>query len=270
MLYRILTFTGMLLFYVVWFAIKPSLQAALLTVTAEAGLLGEFLGKLLFLILEIILFVEVIFKVSLLGAIQPFKAIPTSVEDWPDIDPQELQTQTKVLEQLGFTRAIDYTVPRFRGLIRLLFHPEQQCYAELFQVGKQPMTLALGSQLEQNHLIAASNQPQDRPLLTGYWYAFFRVPLHFFKRFAEMSSSALVPEFLALRQELTTRLNLQILPVTTIEDHFQMIQKIRKLQRQSLLKKSIILSFFDMLIFVANPKYEYLGQDLSPNLSGKG
>jgi hypothetical protein len=263
MLYRILSFVSIVLLYIIWFSLKPILLDALLANTAEAGLLGEFLVRTLFLLFEIILFIEVILKASLIAAIQPFRAIPTSVDLWPDIDPQELQAQTKILEQSGFTPAMDYTIPQFKGLIRLLFNLEQQCYAEVFQVGKLPMTVAVGSQLEQNHLIAASNQAQERPLLTGYWYAFFRSPLHFYKRFGEMPIPELVSEFLTLRQELTGRLNLHIVPSTTIDDHFQLIRKIRKEQRQRLLRKSIILSVFDMLIFASNPKYEYLGKDLT-------
>jgi hypothetical protein len=262
MVYRILAFISMSLVCAFWFALKPLLISALMSATVGAGLLGDFFIQFLFLILDIILFIEIIMRFSFVTAIQAFKPIQTTVESWPEIDPEQLLAQTKVLETLGFTVMTDYTIPRFKGLIRLMLNPEQQCYAEVFQVGKSPMTLIFGSPLEQNYLIAANSQSQDRPLLTGYWYAFFRIQKHFYKRFADMPATAIFTEFLSLRQELTSRLKLEILPVTNAADHFQMIQNIRKLQRRGLLKKSIIFSILDMLIFAANPKYEYLGEDL--------
>jgi hypothetical protein len=262
MVYRILALISISFVCAIWFALKPLLMSVLMSATVGAGLLGDFLVQFLFLFLDIILFIEVLMKISFVAAIQTFKPLQTNVENWPDIDPEQLQAQTNVLETLGFTFVTDYTIPRLKGLIRLLLNPEQQCYAEVFQVGKSPMVIIFGSPLEQNYLVAANNQSEERPLLMGYWYAFFRVRKHFYKRFADRPAAELFTEFLGVRQELTSRLKLQILPVTTAADHFQMIQNIRKFQRRGLLRKSIIFSIFDMLIFAANPKYSYLGEDL--------
>jgi hypothetical protein len=207
---------------------------------------------------------EVFIKLQLIRGISSKPPILTTPEHWPNLDASALQSATHEFEQLGFVWLTDFTYPPMRGLIRLMCHPQQSCMVEISQLERQPTVMAISSLLERDWFCFVISAKAHKLLAIAGWW-FYRQPQDLHRRVEGLSPKDLNAEFLKFRQDVTTRLDLEVIPIASAEQFFGFVTQRRSKLRRQLWGKSMTLGYLDMLIFATNPKYEYVGDDLVVN-----
>jgi hypothetical protein len=225
-------------------------------------LLVLYISPVVLWIFWFIFSLEVFIKLQIVRGISPKPPTLTTPEHWPNLDASALEAATREFEQLGFVWLTDFTYSPMRGLIRLMCHPQQKCIVEISQLERQPMVMAISSRLEQDWFCFVISAKAHKLLAIAGWWVFYRQPQDLHRRVEGLSPQDLNAEFLKFRQEVCSRLDLEVIPITTAEQFFGFVTQRRNKLRRQLWGKSMTLGYLDMLIFATNPKYEYVGDDL--------
>ncbi len=206
-----------------------------------------------------ILFAEIVLKFLFLETITPFKPSETSLEDYKhlDLDLDKFNFYCNDLEKIGFKKLTDYTCPPMKGMARLFYYPEHNCYAEVGLLEGFSAFFSIVGGFERNWFFAATNNDQAVNL-RAISYVFLSLPRTILKNFKE-EPEALFSSFLTWQSEMKNKLAVEEIKITDAEMYFTWERNRKKIQRQRLMRKSMIISLIKMFLFTLNPKSEWLG-----------
>ncbi len=209
--------------------------------------------------LSLVLFLEIVVKFLLLREINLFSPSETTLEDHEhlDLDLEKFHFYCNDLEAMGFKELIDYTCPPMKGMARLFCYPMHNCYAEVGALDGFSASCSIVGRFERNWFFTATNYNGDVNL-RAISYAFLCLPQNISKFFDE-EPKALFESFLVWKSEIKDKLAIEENKITDAEMYFSWIRYTREMQRQRLLRKSIIISLREMHLFTLNPKSEWLG-----------
>jgi len=222
-----------------------------------------WLDRIIIFVLPWAFLMEVFAKLLMLSALKKGNGdvIPTEVSSWKKLNRQKLDRYTEELQSLGFVHLMDYTYTSssFDGMVRLFSHPKEFCFAEIGQVGDLPMFCSISCCLEQRWHIGVTNTPKSSATsIIGF--VFFRHPRNLRKQLEIQSAEVLMKAFLAFCQQIQTDLNLEVIQQTTPEFYFEQERQFELQRRDSVARKSIIWSLFEILYFSFNSPSEWLGE----------
>ena len=216
---------------------------------------------LLFSLLCAIAFFEVFVKWLIVKELSPLKFTPAEDSLWPESARSELNRCTQQLEQLGFVKVSDHTIPSNedpKPISRLFMHSKERCFAEVSLPTNKSMFCSISSHLENGWSLGITNMSADVSL-GATWYAFLRLPNRLGKSVEGEPIDTLFQKFIAWRTQISKGLGVGIIPDIEASYYFENEQAVRRRQKRSLLKKSILWSLFEMKRYSRNPKTEWLG-----------
>lgn len=210
-------------------------------------------------ILPLILLPEVLLKLLLFQAVPPYTSNKTTLENCShfNVDIDKFKNYCSDLETVGFEKLIDYGVPNSKGMARLFYYPEYNCYAEVAMVEGTSVFCSIVSGFEENWFFAATNH-NSSVNLRAISYVFLSLPRTMCKIFNE-EPKALFESFLHWQSEVQNKLSVETIAIAGEEMYFAWERNKREMQRQRLMRKSIIISLIKMFLFSLNPKSEWMG-----------
>lgn len=229
-----------------------------LTKLGFSALIIQLILLALPLVLLVVLLLEGVIKLLLLSVVTPLKIISTQPELWQHLDREQLARYTTELEQLGFIRLTDFTVPPFLGMARLFVHPQRFCFAEVIHSKELSMVCSIVCHLEKDWSLATTNIPvSDNGSAVSY--AFLRQPRMLFKQVENAPSDLLFQSLLDWRERASRDLGVEPIRDISAEMYFEKERNKRRKQRRYLLGKSIIWGLLEMKWFSSHPQSEWLG-----------
>lgn len=206
-----------------------------------------------------ILVIEIITKLMLLKAVPPFVVNQTSLEAHShlNLDTELFDYYCSELEAIGFEKLTDYTSPSIKGMARLFYYPQHNCYAEVGMLAGFSAICSIVSGFEQDWFFAATNNNMSTNM-KAISHVFLSLPRIMHKTFNE-EPRILFNSFLSWQSEIKQNLSVEVIAVTDEEMYFAWERGRRKIQRQRLSRKSVIVSLIKMLLFSLNPKSEWMG-----------
>ncbi|MEO0836446.1 MAG: hypothetical protein AAFY16_10790 [Cyanobacteria bacterium J06642_3] len=206
-----------------------------------------------------ILFIEVVVKILLFKAVPSLIINKTNLEEHThlNIDIDLFNCNCSEINRIGFKKLVDYTSPSIKGMARLFYYPEYNCYAEVGMLAGTSSFCSIVSGFEQDWFFAATNNNSSTSN-KAIAYAFLCLPRIMCKIFNE-EPKLLFDSFLDWRSEVKNKLAVEIIAIADEEMYFTWESKKRKMQRQKLMHKSIVISLIKILLFSLNPKSEWMG-----------
>ena len=197
------------------------------------------------------------------GLPETLNYLPTNADDFPALDRGKLDELTQELEAVGFAHLRDTqldpeaggTVP---GLARLLGHPQQQCYGELFQVfppdrDPLPLVYSIISYLDDSWILATTTSPPDS---TAHMW---RDRKTCWSYHPQTPPGDLFSIHLARRQQMMEDLGLQVQPEISWPYYEQQQQLSALRRRRNLQKRNIAIALFEATWVEFNPASEWWG-----------
>ncbi|BCL35409.1 hypothetical protein [Nostoc sp. MS1] len=126
-------------------------------------------------------------------------------------------------------------------------------------LGKDYILCAIASDFEKEWSISSRDKVHQTTAIT---YAFLRRPKAIIIYKPGATPQELLDSHLELRQKMIRNLNIELLPLTSLEDYFEGSRKYRIEQKQRLWRKSIIFGMVEMWLFsLKSPeqKYQWFG-----------
>lgn len=208
----------------------------------------------------LILFFEIVLKIYLLYVLRPVKYESTNPSEWEDLeyDREQFDRYTIELSELGFLELMDYKETSGEpGFVRLFSHPEQFCIATVVVAKNTPVYCTISSGLENSWVVAVTTLSSKSDLAATI-YSFLRIPKELY-RLDYKATDLMFQSLLKWREEVKTKLNLQIREDVDPKTYFEEMKKGRKKMRISLLRKSIYLTILKKEKYAKNPQSEWLG-----------
>jgi hypothetical protein len=192
-----------------------------------------------------------------------YEFLPTTPDDYPDLDRSALRYYTQAFEALGFVHALDYRVESDvrvgTGFARLFFHPQHLCLVEINQVfskkrGPHEMRCMIGSILEDGWSLSTT----DRTLspLTYVW----RRPRSLWSTHTHKKPAELLEEHLRRRSQLIERTRVAVKSIQTADAYFEYEQQIHAARREVLQSKTYAAIKAEMEQCKKAPISEWLGE----------
>ncbi|MEM1366874.1 MAG: hypothetical protein AAGG02_02430 [Cyanobacteria bacterium P01_H01_bin.15] len=229
-------------FYLIWTFVSSGLRSLFL-----AWGFSEALTELLLGILFATAQLETVLKIMLLQlAIRPAKFVETSLSQLPHSDQQAIQRQSRELQQRGFIKLLDYTVPGTGGMARLFGHPDWGSFVELGYAPGLPLFANSICFLEPHWSLELSNA-QPNLLVDMVWFAFLRQPRALCKRQSGVSPAMLINPLLLWRQQVRQQLGLAAQRQGDLATYITAEREKRQRQRQALLNKSMSYALLQAL-----------------------
>lgn len=217
--------------------------------------------QFILILLPLILLWEVVVKALIYQlALPPIKFVPTQAESLPYFNQEELLRRTTELNQLGFIKLSDYTIPPNQVGTRLFAHPQKFCFAEISQGVNLPMFCVFHCPLEENWVLAVTNFSALK--VSAISRAFLRLPRTLNKRIEGASFNELLQALSSWREQACRDLDVAMLQDVSVEAYFRQEQRRRMEQRHLILRKSIIWGVLEIVWFSLKPqsiKSEWLG-----------
>jgi len=209
-----------------------------------------------------ILFSEIVVKLLLLQAVPDFIVSQTTLEEHShlNLDTNLFNHYCQDLKAIGFEKLTDYTSPSIKGMARLFHHPEHDCYAEVGLLEGYPAFCSIVGGFEQNWFFAATNNNPSTNM-KAISYAFLSLPRIMYKVFNE-EPKLLLKSFLSWQSEIKSKLALETIAIADEKLYFTWEKNKREMQRQRLMRKSIVVSLIKMFLFSLHPKSEWMGDYL--------
>ncbi|RUT08163.1 hypothetical protein DSM106972_013310 [Dulcicalothrix desertica PCC 7102] len=197
-------------------------------------------------LLLFILELEIFIKLQILQATPKNLNIKlVSLDNIYEVNHVSLNQYTRSLKSLGFVQIADFQ--EREAVIRVLWHPEYQCGAEILQSLNKtsPYTYCgISNIFEQGWAVAFL----DNDINQIGAYA-LRVPkrLTIFK--SKMPLDKLLKLFLEFRKQMMSDLNISIIKDVSIDLYLDVSKKSRRQTRQKIIWTSIIFMFIEMSLF---------------------
>jgi hypothetical protein len=146
--------------------------------------------------------------------------VPVDASSVEGLNQERLTEYTAALEQLGFSRLLDYRLRRgdsseLRGFERVLANSEEHCFAGIMAVGAlqpdQPLFVAINSYMDGGWWLGTSNIPARK---ADYY---LRHPRILRMRYPDDPIERLVARYLERRGEILRDLDIKSLPDVSIE-----------------------------------------------------
>lgn len=154
--------------------------------------------------------------------------VPVDAASVEGLNLKKLQEYSASLEQLGFTRLLDYRLrrggnPELRGFERVFVHATQHCFAAIMAAGAlrpdQPLNVAVNSYMESGWRLGTSNIP------AGPADYYLRQPRILRMRYPDDSTERLFSRHLERRAEILRDLEIRVLADTSIEFYFARVRE---------------------------------------------
>lgn len=210
-------------------------------------------------VVVLILFTEVSVKFLLLKAVPPYVSNKSNLEDYShlNVDIDKFNNYCGDLETIGFEKLTDYSIPNAKGIARLFYYSDYNCYAEVCMLEGASVFCSIVSGFEENWFFAATNH-NPSVNLKAISYVFLSLPRTMYKIFNE-EPKLLFESFLHWQSEVKNKLVVETIAISDEEMYFTWERNKRKMQRQRLMRKSIIISLIKMFLFSLNPKSYWMG-----------
>lgn len=211
------------------------------------------------LIIIIFLF-EVVLKILWLRNYKKPVFILSQPQNHDFLDLEKFNSYTIDLEKLGFVQLMDCSLASAPTQVmgRFLVHPQEYCFAEIYQIKNMPVFYSISSHLEQNwSLIVSIAQPNATS------YVFSSQSKNLIKHINDInatSPSILFDILLQWRPKILSKLDINCIQDTSAECHIRWQEQMIQAKKNTLLKKSMILSLIEIIRFNSNPKTEWLGE----------
>ncbi|MEM7593508.1 MAG: hypothetical protein AAF383_18675 [Cyanobacteria bacterium P01_A01_bin.83] len=103
-----------------------------------------------------ILFIEIVVKILLFQAVPPLVINKTNLENHThlDLDIDLFNCYCSELKRIGFKKLVDYTSPSIKGMARLFYYSEYNCYAEVGMLAGTSSYCSIVSGFEQGWFFA--------------------------------------------------------------------------------------------------------------------
>ena len=206
-----------------------------------------------------ILLLETVTKFLLLQVVPPFTANKTYLKAHShlNLDIQKFHNYSNLLQEIGFKKLTDYTCPSIRGMACLFYYPQHNCYAEVGMLEGHSAFCSIVGGFENDWFFAVTNHNPSINL-KAISYVFLTLPRTMCKIFDE-EPKLLFESFLNWQSEVKSKLAVETIAIADEEMYFTWERNKRKMQRQRLMRRSIVLSLIRMFLFSLNPKTEWMG-----------
>jgi hypothetical protein len=252
---KLITWTATIAVFTVWTLYSPVLFILINLILTGIGLPFPIVHLILMILPQILLLEIVIKLLFILLVFPPLRFIPTQADLWPQIDRYALTGYTSELEQLGFTQVIDYALPGTNGMARLFAHPQNFCFAEVFQVNNLPMRCSISSRLSNNWQLGVVNLSTHSAISV----AFLQQPRKLVRLIDNASGNLLLRSILDWREEVSSELGVELIRDISGDTYFEQQRRNRTETKRLMYGKSITWGLMKMLWFSLNPKSEWLG-----------
>ena len=190
--------------------------------------------------------------------------VPANLEEYPKLDISLLQQYTLELENLGFTKTLDYTIKTKKGKVypaiaRLFYHPQHHCIAEVNQLfpvkgTSLPVGCVLSSFIEDGWSFSSTDREPD-----GISYI-MRRPKSLGTTHPDTFPVNLLDLHISRRKEIIEKLQLPLVTNVSPYQYFINEQNENKNRKRALLKKNLFIGIAEAALFSIKPKYEWVGE----------
>jgi hypothetical protein len=232
----------------------------LLSILGDSNPWSGFSPFLLLVVIFIAQF-EIVARIAILSILKHKQPMVTSAEQWPHLDVANLASYTDKLEDLEFRTLLDYNYENEDNLSRLFINRDQSCFADVTQVKNHSMSLVFITVWEQGWVLGVGNTERN-PMTEAVSRVFLRQPGDIGKNIQNATADQMFTEFLRMRDQVNSRLNIQPMRFKSKEDYFDLLTERTAKQRKALMRKSMILSQIKIWLATANPKAEYFGREV--------
>ncbi len=226
------------------------------------GLWVWLAGTVLFLYLHSDWWKDV--KTKLIQGMDNYNYLPIQLEQFPQADIYTFNQYTQGLLQLGFHQLMDYSLqPQGResqllGLSRLFYHPQEQCFADIFQSCPPhqepfPVYCSISSFMSQDWTLSTTN---SKPMsIMQIW----RSVKGLWTYLKDAEPETLLRSHLTQRQEMLQNLRIETLNEGSEGYFLARMRDNDQKRKQNTQKRNLFWALIEVTQFENNPQSQWLG-----------
>ena len=215
----------------------------------DSFFVGLGLPNFLAVALTLILFWEIVVRFLLLLSIPSFVPKTADYEAVTNfkVDVVKFNEYCNEVKEIGFEELTEYTFPGFKGMVRLFRYPQHDCYGEVAMMDGKVIFCSFVSGFTGNQMLSVSSY-KVFAIARVIQQVFYPLPDTVYKVFQEEPKS-LFESFLFWQSKVKEKLATQPIAIANEEMYFSWIKRIRAKQRQRLMRQSVTVLIFRLLLY---------------------